>query len=431
MREHAGSSAKAVVVSLAILACLGRAGVAAAQVRPWTNTGVDGAVAVLATDPMVTGTVYVGTSRGMFRSVDGGGTWVAIGNGMTGYERLSVLAVDPVSPTTLYTGGAEGMVYDGAVLYKSTDGGDSWGRTWCCGYVVTALAVDPLTPTTLYAGAHHYLSSTRGVFKSTNGGGAWTAVLMNALVSSLAIDPLTPTTIFAGTDGGVQRTTDEGATWATVNAGLTDLNVHALVLDRLTPTTLYAGTAAGVFKSIDAGESWSAVNRGLDNLDITALAIDGAAPAILYAGTRGGGVFKSTDAGGDWSAINDGLTDLAVGALAIDAAGTTIYAGTNAGLFALDQSAAKAEAPTFSPPGGTYLLPQLVSISDASPGVTIYYTTDGRPPTTSSTRYSGPILVVLKTTIRAMAVAPGCSPSAEARATYRPLLGLPLREPGP
>ena len=42
--------------------------------------------------------------------------------------------------------------------------------------------------------------------------------------------------------------------------------------------------------------------------------------------------------------------------------------------------------PTFNPPGGTYLLNLTVSISGATPGATIYYTTDGSTPTTSSTR---------------------------------------------
>ena len=81
-------------------------------------------------------------------------------------------------------------------------------------------------------------------------------------------------------------------------------------------------------------------------------------------------------------------------------------------------------APTFSPPGGKYLLPQFVSISDASPGVTIYYTTNGSTPTTSSSQYTGPILVILKTTVRAIAVAPGWSQSSVESATYAPLLGL-------
>src|SRR5437773_9066346 len=84
----------------------------------------------------------------------------------------------------------------------------------------------------------------------------------------------------------------------------------------------------------------------------------------------------------------------------------------------------RAATPTFNPPGGTYLVPQFVSISDASPGVTIYYTTNGSTPTTSSNRYRGPILVIVQTTVRAIAVAPGWSQSSGESATYAPLLGL-------
>jgi len=65
-----------------------------------------------------------------------------------------------------------------------------------------------------------------------------------------------------------------------------------------------------------------------------------------------------------------------------------------------------------------------VSISDASPGTTIYYTTNGSTPTTSSTVYSGPILVVTTTTIKAIAVAPGWSQSSVGNAKYTMLLPI-------
>jgi len=79
----------------------------------------------------------------------------------------------------------------------------------------------------------------------------------------------------------------------------------------------------------------------------------------------------------------------------------------------------QAATPTFNPPAGSYILPQQVSISDASPGVTIYYTTDGSTQTTSSTPYTGPILVLMTTTIKAIAVAPGWSPSLVGSARYQ------------
>jgi hypothetical protein len=83
-----------------------------------------------------------------------------------------------------------------------------------------------------------------------------------------------------------------------------------------------------------------------------------------------------------------------------------------------------APPPTFSPPGGRYLLPQLVSISSAIPEATIYYTVDGSTPTTSSRRYTHRILVFRRTTIMAIAIAPGRAQSPVATATYVVLLGL-------
>ena len=84
----------------------------------------------------------------------------------------------------------------------------------------------------------------------------------------------------------------------------------------------------------------------------------------------------------------------------------------------------QAATPTFNPPGGSYLLPPSVTISDSTPNATIYYTTDGSTPTTSSSRYTGPITVVMTTTIKAISVAPGYSASSVGSATYTNPLGL-------
>jgi Chitobiase/beta-hexosaminidase C-terminal domain len=80
--------------------------------------------------------------------------------------------------------------------------------------------------------------------------------------------------------------------------------------------------------------------------------------------------------------------------------------------------------PTFNPPGGTYVLNLTVSISTTTPGATIYYTTNGTTPTTSSRVYTGPILLLplTTTTIKAIAVAPGQSQSVVASAIYNVLL---------
>ena len=74
--------------------------------------------------------------------------------------------------------------------------------------------------------------------------------------------------------------------------------------------------------------------------------------------------------------------------------------------------------PTFSPIAGTYTSAQTVSILDATPGATIYYTTDGSTPTTSSTVYTAPLSVGTTQTIKALAVAAGLTNSAVGTALY-------------
>ncbi len=74
--------------------------------------------------------------------------------------------------------------------------------------------------------------------------------------------------------------------------------------------------------------------------------------------------------------------------------------------------------PSFSPVAGTYTGAHSVSISTSTVGATIYYTTDGTVPTTSSATYTGSISVSVSETINAIAVAPGYTQSAVGTAAY-------------
>jgi N-acetylneuraminic acid mutarotase len=83
----------------------------------------------------------------------------------------------------------------------------------------------------------------------------------------------------------------------------------------------------------------------------------------------------------------------------------------------------QAATPTFSPPAGAYLTPQTVTLSDSTPGATIYYNRGGSSLSTSSSVYTGPITLSYTGAIYAMAVASGYSNSTEVYATYT--IGLP------
>lgn len=78
-----------------------------------------------------------------------------------------------------------------------------------------------------------------------------------------------------------------------------------------------------------------------------------------------------------------------------------------------------AAAPTFSVPPGTYSGNQTVTLSDATDGSTIYYTTDGSTPTLSSLSVGNtPVTIPHSETLKAFATASGCFPSPVASAVY-------------
>jgi N-acetylneuraminic acid mutarotase len=77
-----------------------------------------------------------------------------------------------------------------------------------------------------------------------------------------------------------------------------------------------------------------------------------------------------------------------------------------------------AATPTFSPTSGTYATNQTVTINDATPGATIYFTTDGSMPTTGSAIFGGPVTVSSSEAVRAIAVANNFLTSEVASAVY-------------
>jgi Tol biopolymer transport system component/photosystem II stability/assembly factor-like uncharacterized protein len=277
-----------------------------------------------------------GTDRGLFKSTSNGNTWALSRSGLNN-SYVNALAIAPSNPAIVYLGSHGGVA-------KSVNSGANWASTGTiAGGNVQGLAVDPTNPNIVYAGTAY------GVFKSTNGGTSWTAVNngltfplptggpLPAVVRALAIDRNNPNIVYAAANGSMFKTTDGGASWTQINAGLTNFGMRAVVIDPSNSSTIYSVSNTRVNKSTNGGTNWSQIVTGLPTVNTyRALAIDPASPATLYVG-GGSGIFKTTNGGSSWSAVNNNLllpyTDNVgrlpfVVTLAVDPiTPTTVYAG--------------------------------------------------------------------------------------------------------
>src|SRR5665647_535655 len=92
-------------LTLSLSGALARApAVQAAETDTWIQVPLyGGPVSVLAINPKTPATVYASTGSQVFRSVDGGGTWIALNTSFAGAPpAVMALAIDPVTPSTLY-----------------------------------------------------------------------------------------------------------------------------------------------------------------------------------------------------------------------------------------------------------------------------------------------------------------------------------------
>ncbi len=97
-----------------------------------------------------------------------------------------------------------------------------------------------------------------------------------------------------------------------------------------------------------------------------------------------------------------------------------VYVGTAnfLSVYGLLSAGQQTAAPSLNPGGESFSGSISVTISDSTPGASIYYTTDGSTPTTSSQKYTGPITVTNTETINAIASASGFVQSAVSSETY-------------
>lgn len=111
-------------------------------------------------------------------------------------------------------------------------------------------------------------SLTHLVFRSTDGGESWSvSSVAGASARVLYQVPGRPATIFMGTNDGLQVSTDTGRTWSVVRRGMptVGLVIWAIAADPNDPNTMYAGgqniqgtgqVAGSLWATRDGGESW-------------------------------------------------------------------------------------------------------------------------------------------------------------------------------
>ena len=148
----------------------------------WTSTSIPSVstIFVFGVEP-VSGAVYAGTNRGVFKSSDNGTTWLNVNNGV------------PLTSVTGITFDSSNNVYlaTGAGIFKTTSAGAVWTNISSSGGFggVSQVAVNPTNDLVIYAAA------TTGLFKSVDGGSSWVAAgngYPGTVVNSLAIDPTNP-----------------------------------------------------------------------------------------------------------------------------------------------------------------------------------------------------------------------------------------------
>ncbi len=288
-----------------------------------------GAIAVAPSEPSV---VYVGTGEsclrgnitygdGMYRTPDGGNTWVHIG--LENTEHIARVVVDPRNSNTVLVaafGHAFGPNPERGI-YRTTDGGQSWQRVLYVDENTGGidLSMDPSNPNVVFAALYQarrypwdFVSGGpgSGLYKSTDGGITWNHLEGHGLPEGplgrigVAVSGGDSNRVYAlieAKEGGLYRSEDAGATWKKINAD-DRFRQRAwyfthIFADPKSSDTLYI-LNTGLFKSTDAGATFSLLPA--PHGDHHGLWIDPVNPKRMINGNDGGATI-SVDGGNTWT----------------------------------------------------------------------------------------------------------------------------------
>ncbi|HEV7668491.1 MAG TPA: hypothetical protein VGS22_08215 [Thermoanaerobaculia bacterium] len=260
--------------------------------------------------PNPQGTVLGSFEEGLFRTERDEGSWQRLPR-QVGFE-APALAPDPHRPGRVY---ALGESPD-----RNVGVSDDLGKTWRpVGDLLLSdallLRVDPFHENVLFAGTELGQGSSANGFayRSGDGGATWTEILGFDYLLDLAFDPAHRDVVFRATFSGIDKSTDDGRTWAPlpdVRAQLLGAYPTSLLFDPRSHA-LYVGTdQRGIFRSTDDGRTFRRINGGLPRLTggfnpfVGSLVQDAAGE--IYAGLAQAGVFRLRPGNG-WTAVNLGL----------------------------------------------------------------------------------------------------------------------------
>jgi len=206
-------------------------------------------------------------SGGVWKTENGGITFTPVFDGEGSYS-IGCVTIDPHNPHVVWVGtgenNAQRSVGYGDGVYRSEDGGKSWKNVGLkASEHIGKILVHPKDSNVVYVAAQGPLWSgggDRGLYKTTDGGKTWKAVLTvseNTGVSDVVMDPRDPDVLLAAAwqrrrrvftliDGGpesaIYKTTNGGETWRKVASGLPkeDMGRIGLAIAPTDPDTVYA-----------------------------------------------------------------------------------------------------------------------------------------------------------------------------------------------
>jgi photosystem II stability/assembly factor-like uncharacterized protein len=253
-----------------------------------------GRISGFAVDPANPTRYYVAVaSGGVWKTTNAGVTWTPIFDNEASYS-IGAIALDPKNPLTVWVGTGENnsqrSVSYGNGLYKSDDGGRTWRNVGLrTSEHIGRIAIDPKDSNIVYVASQGPLwgpGGERGLFKTTDGGKTWKNILNiseNTGVTDVVIDPNDPNTVYCAS---YQR---RRHMWTLINGG----------------------PESAIYKSTDAGATWNKLRAGLPTVELgrIGLAISPVDSNVIYAtveaADRRGGIFRSGDRGGSWERRNE------------------------------------------------------------------------------------------------------------------------------